>query len=120
MVVLRTYARESRVWEAGIIRRLKADRAKSIWDRVWSVRWMAELKIMPRYKFNQLPLVDSAQALTEEVWSDIRPELEAHLLVVREAEAVRHETQLRAEAKERLRALKAKTATKDRTRKKRG
>ncbi|KAJ6553504.1 hypothetical protein DFH09DRAFT_1366146 [Mycena vulgaris] len=100
MVVLRTYARESRVWEAGIIQRLKADRAKSIWDRLWSLQWRAELKIMSRYKFDQLPLVDRAQVLTEEVWSDIQPELEAHLLAVRKEAAIRNEKRLLAKAEQ--------------------
>ncbi|KAJ7470845.1 hypothetical protein FB451DRAFT_1399587 [Mycena latifolia] len=106
-VLARIHARECRVWKSRIIEKLKADRSEAIWSKLYVLQWGAELKVVTRYKFDYLPLVNRAEELTDAVWAEIGPDLERHLLRVREEEAALKEQNLLILARKRIKGTRS-------------
>ncbi|KAJ7470906.1 hypothetical protein FB451DRAFT_1176108 [Mycena latifolia] len=131
-VLARTHARECRVWESRIIEKLKADRSEAfafhssqckphlihllrMWTKLYVLQWGAELKVVTRYKFDRLPLVDRAEELTDAVWAEIGPELERYLLRVREEKAGLKEQNLLILARRGIKGTRSKQSRKHRS-----
>ncbi|KAJ7503436.1 hypothetical protein B0H11DRAFT_2222720 [Mycena galericulata] len=109
IIEARLYARECRVWEAGVLAALKKRRAEEIHSRLFSLGWCDELKALGMYKFHRHPLVDIPEEISAQGWAEVQPGLEVFLLNMREEAAARHQEELKRLEKQRLKEAKAAT-----------
>ncbi|KAF7350923.1 hypothetical protein MSAN_01654400 [Mycena sanguinolenta] len=78
MVDARVHARECRAWKARVQAEIRSRRIPLIRERLISLGWAKEVNFL-HFRFDEHPLVAEPIELTNEVWDQIRPELEAYL-----------------------------------------